>query len=453
LLETGHDILFFWVARMVMMGLQLTDKLPFTKVYLHAMVRDKHGRKMSKSLGNVIDPLEVINGCSLDHLFKKLETGNLPEKEVAMAKKGQQADFPDGIPECGADALRFGLLAYTVQGRDVNLDIKRVVGYRNFCNKLWNVVRFCHSNLGQDFLPPKDVEKQLFGALKTSNKDRFILSRLYECCMECKKNMEAYLFGNVTAALHDFWQHDLCDNYLEAIKPVMNGDDKDAKFASQCTLWLCLDYGLRLMHPLMPFVTEELWQRTPNSGVNLEKEYDSIMLAPYPLGEASWKDQKAEDTFKVVQNIVHSARSLRADYNLTPQQRPSFFITCSTKEMAETCSAEAGDIKTLCRAGTVSVLDGKPAPSGCAMHVVDQACQIHIELKGMVDFEAEIKKLTAKAKKLDPLISNIEKKQASNMYEEKTPDKVKQVNIEKVEKYRKEKADINTAIEGFKKLL
>eukprot|EP00607_Mallomonas_marina_P004904 CAMPEP_0182437452 /NCGR_PEP_ID=MMETSP1167-20130531/85058_1 /TAXON_ID=2988 /ORGANISM="Mallomonas Sp, Strain CCMP3275" /LENGTH=632 /DNA_ID=CAMNT_0024630381 /DNA_START=416 /DNA_END=2311 /DNA_ORIENTATION=- len=137
LLETGLDILFFWVARMVMMGLQLTDKLPFTTVYLHAMVRDKNGRKMSKSLGNVIDPNEVINGCSLVSLLDKIDAGNLPPKEIEKAKEGQKSDFPEGIPECGADALRFGLLAYTVQGRDVNLDIKRVVGYRQFCNKVW----------------------------------------------------------------------------------------------------------------------------------------------------------------------------------------------------------------------------------------------------------------------------------------------------------------------------
>ena len=438
---------------MVMMGLQLTDKLPFTKVYLHAMVRDKYGRKMSKSLGNVIDPLEVINGCTLDHLLKKLEDGNLPVKEIEKAKKGQALDFPDGIPECGADALRFGLLAYTVQGRDVNLDIARVVGYRNFCNKLWNVVRFCHMNLGQDFLPPKDVEAQLFGTLKTANRDRFILSRLFECCKLCKKNMEEYLFGNVTAALHEFWQRDLCDNYLESIKPVMSGDDKDAKFASQCTLWLCLDYGLRLMHPLMPFVTEELWQRTPNHGINLAKEYASIMLAPYPLGTPNMNDEKAEATYRTVQEIVHSARSLRADYKLTPQQRPNFYIKCSTKEMAALSEAEAEDIKCLSKAGSVTVLFNKPAPSGCAMNVVDETCQVNIELKGMVDFAAEIKKLETKAAKLEPHIITIQKKQAKPDYDAKTPDKVKKTNQDKLEKYQKEKADILAGIEGFKKLL
>ena len=156
LLETGHDILFFWVARMVMMSLCLQDKLPFETVYLHAMVRDKHGRKMSKSLGNVIDPVEVIEGVTLAALNEKLRKGNLPEKEIEKATKGQQMDFPNGIPECGADALRFGLLAYTVQGRDVNLDINRVLAYRQFCNKLWQSTRFAMMNLGDDFTPDED---------------------------------------------------------------------------------------------------------------------------------------------------------------------------------------------------------------------------------------------------------------------------------------------------------
>ncbi|CAE7745720.1 Vars1, partial [Symbiodinium microadriaticum] len=163
LLETGGDILFFWVARMVMMGLQLTDMLPFRTVYLHAMVRDKTGKKMSKSLGNVIDPQEVINGCSLQTLLDKIEA--------------QKLDFPDGIPECGTDALRFGLLAYTAQGRDVNLDIKRVVGYRQFCNKVWNAVKFAVTYL-TEFDPSCDMHLHIVGNAMASVRDKYIISRL-----------------------------------------------------------------------------------------------------------------------------------------------------------------------------------------------------------------------------------------------------------------------------------
>ena len=187
-LETGPDILFFWVARMVMMGLELTDQLPFHTVYLHAIVRDKEGRKMSKSLGNVIDPLEVINGCTLDHLLKKLESGNLPAKEVEKSKKDQQADFPSGIPQCGSDALRFGLLAYTVQGRDVNLDIKRVVGYRSFCNKLWNATRFALTYL-TDFQPTATLLEDTMSTDKLAVRDKFIISRLMHACDSVYSNL------------------------------------------------------------------------------------------------------------------------------------------------------------------------------------------------------------------------------------------------------------------------
>ena len=193
LLETGHDILFFWVARMVMMSLCLQDKLPFETVYLHAMVRDKHGRKMSKSLGNVIDPVEVIEGVTLAALNEKLRKGNLPEKEIEKATKGQQMDFPNGIPECGADALRFGLLAYTVQGRDVNLDINRVLAYRQFCNKLWQSTRFAMMNLGDDFTPDEDFAgKVARGDANLAVHDHWVLGRLAKAVRESNEGMEAF---------------------------------------------------------------------------------------------------------------------------------------------------------------------------------------------------------------------------------------------------------------------
>eukprot|EP01038_Epipyxis_sp_PR26KG_P012499 gene12499-16767_t len=266
LLETGLDILFFWVARMVMMGLHLTDKLPFTTVYLHAMVRDKYGRKMSKSLGNVIDPLEVINGCRLEDLLDKIDKGNLPEKEVLKAKESQKNDFPEGIPECGADALRFGLLAYTVQGRDVNLDIKRVVGYRQFCNKLWNAFKFAITYI-TEFIPTPTIHLEIASNPLASKRDLYILSRLNATIKECNLTIEGYLFGATTNALYSFFLYEVCDIYLEIIKPTFyNKSEENAghRHVTQATLFTVLEQFLRLTHPMMPFVTEELWQRLPN---------------------------------------------------------------------------------------------------------------------------------------------------------------------------------------------
>lgn len=277
LLETGHDILFFWVARMVMMGLQLTGQLPFRTVYLHAMVRDKYGRKMSKSRGNVIDPLEVIEGATLEQLHRKLEMGNLDPREVETAKQGQKMDYPEGIPECGTDALRFGLLAYTLQGRDVNLDILRVVGYRQFCNKLWNATRFAMMHLG-GFEPTDGMEEAVLAT--ASDRERWILARLQRTVCECDAAFKNYAFADLTTAIYNFWLYSLCDVYLEAIKPVMREEATEAKLCAQRVLYLCLDYGLRLLHPCMPFVTEELWQRLPGRG--RPGDAPSIMLAKYP---------------------------------------------------------------------------------------------------------------------------------------------------------------------------
>lgn len=305
LLETGLDILFFWVARMVMMGLHLTDKLPFTTVYLHAMVRDKYGRKMSKSLGNVIDPLEVIHGCTLEDLLKKIDEGNLPAKEIEKAKLGQSADFPEGIVECGADALRFGLLAYTVQGRDVNLDIKRVIGYRQFCNKLWNAFRFALNYL-VGFEPTATAHLEIVGSPGVSQRDLFILSRLNLTIRECNVQLADYLFGAATSALHSFFLYDFCDVYLELVKPVLNDSSEENAVRKKCaqnTLFTCLEVFLRLAHPIMPFVTEELWQRLP--GIMTVSKTPSIMIAPYPEVEESWSHAPSESTMEIVKEAIH----------------------------------------------------------------------------------------------------------------------------------------------------
>lgn len=238
LLETGHDILFFWVARMVMLGKELLGDLPFKEVYLHAMIRDKFGRKMSKSLGNVIDPLDVINGVTLEKLHKQLEEGNLDPKEINIAKEGQKAQFPNGIPECGTDALRFALCAYTSQGRDINLDVLRVQGYRFFCNKMWNATKFVLSNIPSDF-KPRCQPFRLSGV--ESNMDRWLLSRLCSAVEMCQKAFESYDFPLATTALYNFWLYELCDIYLEHSKPIFYGSDELSKNTVRHTLYISLE--------------------------------------------------------------------------------------------------------------------------------------------------------------------------------------------------------------------
>jgi valyl-tRNA synthetase len=456
LLETGHDILFFWVARMVMMSLQLTDQIPFKTVYLHAMVRDKYGRKMSKSLGNVVDPLEVINGCELDVLFEKLKSGNLPEKEIIKAMEGQKQDFPDGIPECGADALRFGLLAYTSQGRDVNLDVARLVGYRNFCNKLWNVTRFIlmPENLAADWAPPADMMERLVGGHATLGpREKFILSKLNKCVKVCNDSMKSFNFADVTTALHQFWLYSLCGTYLEAIKPAMRGDDADAKGIAQQVLFLCVDAGLRLMHPVCPFVTEELWQRLPGHGQNLEAKVPSIMMAAYPQEMDGWTDDSAETQFEYAQEVVGKMNAQRASYQLKPSERPEFFVCVDDEAIQATITTCLEDIKTLSRAGNVTVLLNEGAPKGCAVTVLDGHTKIGCQLTGLIDFTMEV---TKAEKKLAPILNSIvqiEKRMALETYLEKTPEKVRLVDADKLAKQQKQRDDIQQTIAGYQEML
>jgi len=273
LLETGHDILFFWVARMVFFGQKLLGKLPFKEVYLHPMVRDAHGRKMSKSLGNVIDPMDVICGITLEGLNAQLVGSNLDPREIEKAKAGQKQDYPQGIPECGSDALRFALCAYITQARDINLDINRVQGYRFFCNKLWNATKFALLY----FTGSEKFDTELSASDAINQMDAWVLSRLASAIETCNSGFESYDFAAATSACYAFWLYDLCDVYLECLKPIFQSGSEKQQAAARRTLYVCLDFGLRLLSPFMPFITEELYQRLPRAN-----PAPSICVASYP---------------------------------------------------------------------------------------------------------------------------------------------------------------------------
>jgi len=456
LLETGLDIIFFWVARMVMMGLELTDTLPFHTVFLHAMVRDKEGRKMSKSLGNVIDPLEVIGGCSLQALQDRLDGGNLPAKEVARAKKNNQEEFPDGIPECGSDALRFGLLAYTVQGKDINLDVKRVVGYRNFCNKMWNSTRFALMYL-KDFQPTPTLLDDLMSSGKMSIRDKFMISRLMKGIEGIDTNLTDYTFGNAQQAGYQLWLNDMCNVYLELIKPVVQSSDeekKDARWAAQATLWVALETQLRGLHPMMPFITEELWQRLPGRGTLGETEKPSIMLAEFPVVNESYKDEKSEESMTLTLDIVQACRSLRSSYNIAPKNLTHFFIKMTDEGQADAARAQADDIMTL---GSGSQVDINPPdaeiPGTVGTMVVNDSLTVLVDLKGMVDFKTEIGRLNKNLGKAKGPMQQLEKKIAAHGYQENVPEDLKKANDEKLVGLKKKCADIEEAIANFERLL
>lgn len=457
LLETGHDILFFWVARMIMLGMQLTKQVPFSHVYLHSMVRDAHGRKMSKTLGNVIDPLHVLEGISLEGLHATLEGGNLDPREVQRAKQGQQADFPSGIEECGADALRFALAAYSGQANSVNLDIKRVVAYRHWCNKLWNAVRFAHGHLGPDFQPSQQQQLQL-DARQLPLACRWILSRLNAATQATVTAMHAYQFADATQALYDWWQYKLCDVFIELVKPVMAADDGDAASAQlqrdfRDTLWLCLDSGLRLLHPFMPFVTEELWQRLPKAAS--QAATPSIMVAPYPRAQAAWADPEAESCLDYVTGVVSRARSLRTDYGMTPRQQPPVYVRCTAEARRRQLQPAEAIMATLIPAQSVQLLpaEQEAAPEGCAVAVVDEGTSAFLLIKGTLDPAKELEKLSSQQKSVEDNLAALQHKLGLPAYKEKTPQEVQAQDQEKLAKARGELATVQQLAETMQSLL
>uniref|UniRef100_A0A8C7CHV8 valine--tRNA ligase n=1 Tax=Oncorhynchus kisutch TaxID=8019 RepID=A0A8C7CHV8_ONCKI len=435
LLETGHDILFFWVARMVMMGLKLTGKLPFKEVYLHAVVRDAHGRKMSKSLGNVIDPLDVITGISLEGLYTQLQDCNLEPVEVEKAKQGQQSDYPTGIPECGTDALRFTLCAYTSQGRDINMDVNRILGYRNFCNKLWNAVKFAMRTLGGNFVPSEKA--QLCG------EERF----------------QAYDFPAITTAIYNFWLYELCDIYLESVKPVFSRAEEDSGSQSQAvvcrqTLFTCLETGLRLLAPIMPFVGEELYQRLPRR--RSQDDRSSIHVTPYPETEFCWHSEDVDRQMELM-TVVRTIRSLRADYKLT-KTRYLQCIDSETMSLVEQSILQASTAHyTVSQSHLMTVCQTNicffPSEIVSLFPVSTTTFPFQSLSQGLIDLEKEVAKLTMKKGELEKTMDKLRKKMDKSDYKEKVLVKVQDLDVEKLRQSQTELEKATEAIDNYKRMV
>ncbi|GLT81109.1 hypothetical protein SLA2020_525130 [Shorea laevis] len=436
-LETGHDILFFWVARMVMLGIKLGGDVPFTKVYLHPMIRDAHGRKMSKSLGNVIDPLEVINGISLEGLHKRLEDGNLDPNELATAKSGQVKDFPNGIAECGADALRFALVSYTAQSDKINLDIQRVVGYRQWCNKLWNAVRFAMTKLGDDYAPPSTInlETMPFSC-------KWILSVLNKAVKRTVESLNSYEFSDAATSVYSWWQYQFCDVFIEAIKPYFGGDEpafSSERGSAKDALWVCLETGLRLLHPFMPFVTEELWQRLP--GARDFSGEESIMICKYPSPVESWSNDNVEQDMDLIESTVRSLRSLRAELLAKRKnERLPAFALCQTDAVAETIRSHELEILTLATLSSLEVLlSGRDAaPVGGSFENVNENLMVYLKVQGSLNTEAEREKLKTKMDENLKQQEKLNKIMNASGYHEKVDPKIHEENMKKLEKLMQE---------------
>jgi valyl-tRNA synthetase len=437
LLETGHDILFFWVARMVMMSLCLTDQLPFRTVYLHALIRDSDGVKMSKSQGNVIDPLEVINGCSLEVLIQKLKDSNLTEKAIASGIKSKQKEFPEGIPPCGADAMRIGLLSYTLQGRNINLDIKRVVGYRLFMNKLWNIFKFALSSFPEGFRP----DGRFLSVKPSEFINRWMVSRLNKTIESVNNRMKKYEFGNLVQDVHGLWIHEIADVYLEAIKPITRSADEVAKLSTVNTLFHVLEKALLLLHPMTPFITEELYHRLPES----DWKAPSISIASYPQFDNSLNDDQSEEIMEHLEKTAHIIRSMQASLNLFGK-KPSISVR-TTENIRNLLEDKTDILSVLGKSGDVKFVN--EPPQGCLMNV-DGNIEVFLVIAGMVNVQAEITKLEKKLQVLAKSVEGVQKKMQAPNYEEKTPDNVKESFQSKMKEGLEEMDKIRVEIEKLK---
>ncbi|XP_054834511.1 valine--tRNA ligase, mitochondrial isoform X2 [Eublepharis macularius] len=447
LLETGSDLLFFWVARMVMLGEQLTEKLPFSQVFLHSMVRDAHGRKMSKSLGNVIDPLDVIHGASLQALQKKIQNSNLDPKEVAIALEGQKG-FPQGIPECGTDALRFALCSYSTQGDGINLDVAAVENASRFCNKVWNALKFTLAALGEGFTPLAPEE-----FFPSSPMDRWILSRLYHTVQDCTQWFEEYELHLITTSVHLFWLHDFCSVYMESTKPILNSRDPARLLSTRQTLYSCVDLALRLLSPFMPFLTEELWQRLPKVD---SKSHPSICVARYPDTKqlAHWSHPEEEANFLLVQEVIKAVRSLRTKLQLT-KARPAVYVVCPELSARGVYENYQEALQTLSLAGSLRLLpdsEGAQPPVSCITMKANNHTDVYVDLQGLVDPQEELLKLRSSQQKLERQLADLTVRIQEARYQAQSSLKAKSNLQKKISLLHSQLEQIRQATETFQKM-
>jgi len=377
--------------------------------------------------------------------------------QVLRSKENAQKDFPEGIPACGTDALRFGLLAYTVQGRDVNLDIKRVVGYRQFCNKLWNAVRFALTYVG-DFVPAGNkFHMAIASHAGVCKRDLFVLSRLNATITDVDACLAKYDFGTAVSLLHSFFLYDVCDTYVELIKPVLSpggNSTTDNKFCAQATLYTVIEQYLRLLHPIMPFVTEELWQRLPNrTGLGPELP-ESIMIANYPCPVPAWANAQVEVDMTIVKDAINGARSVRHDYKIPNHVKAAFFFRSEAPEVRAALLSQADDFCCLTKASSLTWIGAQeqpPAGSNCSVQVLSDRLTLLVDLTGVVDVEVELTRLGKEQERLKPLIESYRRKIAAPAYD-KVPEAVRITNSEKLAAAEAELAVVDAAVLSFSKM-
>ncbi len=390
-LVTGFDIIFFWVARMIMMGLKFTGKVPFHEVYFTGLIRDAEGHKMSKTKGNVLDPIDLIDGIDLETLVKKRIEGLMQPWMAEKIEKNTRKEFPEGIAAYGTDALRFTYCALATTGRDIRFDLSRLEGYRNFCNKIWNAARYVFMQLENQDLTEDKVELSLA--------DQWIQSKLQTVIKETRKHLETYRFDLTAQALYEFVWHEFCDWYLELSKPVLLNETASAaaKLGTRTTLINTLNTILKLLHPMMPFITEEIWQQLKQY---CPTEVPSLMLEKFPEFNIKLKVPDTELEVEWLQQVILGIRNIRGEMNIAPSKQFKVLINKASQEDQDRFVKNKRFLMTLAKLESIETLTANDQIPAAATALVNKM-ELLIPLHGLVDVSAESTRLNKEIEKFE----------------------------------------------------